>query len=304
MRLLGLARKKGGSLQHSEWVWGYLFISINLIGFLIFSLGPILASFVMMFMDWPLLKPPRFVAFENFERLFKDKLFVTSLVNTTYYVLVSVPLTTALAFFLAVLLNRPLRGRSFLRAAYFLPSMTLAVSAVMAWQWLLDPQGGVFNYMLRAVGLPTPEWLADRRIAMPTLIMVSVWQNVGYYAVIYLAGLQTVPTELYEAAQIDGASPWQRLLYITVPLVAPTTFFVVVTNMIFSWQIFDLPYLLTGGGPANSTRTLMLHMYGQAFTNLKMGYASLIAWVLFVIIFILTLLHWRFMSKREFVIEL
>lgn len=297
-------RRRAGGLQRSEWIWGYLFISLNLLGFVVFSMGPILSSFVMMFTDWSLLQPPRFIGLANFSRLMRDKLFFTTFANTFYFAAVSVPLSTIGAFLLAVLLNRPIRGRSILRGAFFLPSITLAVSVAMVWQWLLEPQGGLVNYLLRGLGLPGPQWLADRQLAMPTLIMISIWQHVGYYAVIYLAGLQTIPGELYEAAQIDGASPWQQLWYLTVPLIAPTTFFVVVTSLIAAWQVFELPYLMTGGGPANATRTLLQYTYSQAFSSTRMGYASLIAWVLFVVIFIVTMIQWRFAKERENVIEL
>ena len=221
-----------GGLRRSDWIWGYLFLSLNLAGFLMFSLGPIVGSFGLLFVEWSLLKPPKFAGMSNFTRLLGDELFLKSFLNTLYFVACFVPLVTVFGFLLAVLLNRPLRGRSVMRAAFFLPSITLTVSVAMVWHWLLDPQGGLLNYMLRSIGLTAPEWLADRYWAMPALIMVSVWQHVGYYAVIYLAGLQSIPGELYEAAEIDGANGWQRMMSITVPLVAPTTFFVVVTSMI------------------------------------------------------------------------
>jgi len=237
--------RRAGGLRHSEWIWGYLFISINLIFFLVFSIWPIIQSFIMAFMSWSLLKPPQFAGLDNFRRLIDDDLFRTTMFNTVYFVAAHVPLLTILAFLLAVLLNRPLKGVGLLRAAYFLPSVVMLVSAAMVWHWMLDPQTGVINWLLTAVGLPAPLWLAERRLAMPTLIMIAVWQDVGYFAVIYLAGLQTIPASLYEAAEIDGASGYQQMIHITVPLISPTTFFVVVTSLIAGWQTFALPFLMT-----------------------------------------------------------
>ena len=294
--------KHFGGLRRAEWLWGYAFISLNLLGFTIFSLGPIIASLGMAFMEWPLLKPPRFVGLANFVRLLDDQLFRTVFLNTWYYVAGFVPLVTVLSFLLAVMLNRQVRGIQILRTAYFLPSITLIVSVAMVWQWMLDPQAGVVTWVLKALRLPVLEFLADRRLAMPTLIVVGVWTEVGYYAVIYLAGLQSIPSSLYEAAEIDGANAWQRLVHITVPLISPTTFFVLVTGMISGWQVFALPYLMTGGGPANSTRTLLQYVYEQAYGSLRMGYAALMAWVLFLIIFGVTLLQWRFSKGGEHVL--
>lgn len=291
--------RRAGGLRRSEWIWGYLFISINLIFFLAFSVGPIIQSFIMAFMSWSLLKPPVFAGLDNFRRLLDDDMFRTVLGNTVYFVAGFVPLITVLAFLLAVLLNRQLRGVGLMRTAYFLPSVVMLVSVAMVWGWMLDPQAGVINWILSSLGLPTPLWLAERRLAMPTLIVIAVWQDVGYFAVIYLAGLQSIPASLYEAAEIDGASGIQQMLHITVPLISPTTFFVVVTSLIAGWQVFALPFLMTDGGPADSTRTFLYYTYQQAFTSLRLGYASLMAWVLFLVIFSVTLIQWRFAKGGE-----
>ncbi len=300
-RQIGLVDRlrRAGGLRRSDWLWGYLFISINFLGFAIFSLGPIIASLALSFMGWRLLQPPHFTGLTNLNQLVDDGMFFQTLLNTAYFVVGYVPLVTVLAFLLAVLLNRPLRGIGLLRGVYFMPSITLLVSVAMVWHWLLDPQAGMINFMLHSVGLPSPEWLADAHWAMPTIIVVAVWQDVGYFAVVYLAGLQSVPGNLYEAAEIDGASAWQKLTQITVPLMVPTTFFVLVISLISGWQVFALPFLMTQGGPANSTYTLLLYIYNQAFTSLHMGYASLMAWVLFLIIFLVTLVQWRFAKRGE-----
>jgi multiple sugar transport system permease protein len=292
-------RHAGGS-HRSDWFWGYAFISINFLFFLAFSLGPILASLALAFMDWRLLRPPEFIGFGNIVRLFDDPLFFQTFGNSIYFVMGFVPLVTVLAFVLAVLLNRKMLGIGLLRTVYFLPSMTLVMSVAMVWGWMLDPQAGVINWVLRAFHLPTPMWLADRSLAMPTLIMVAVWQQVGYYAVIYLAGLQSIPTSYYEAAKIDGASAWDQLVHITIPLIMPTTFFILVTSLIAGWQEFSLPMLMTNGGPANATKTILLYTYEQAFGSMRMGYASLMAWVLFLVIFIVTIIQWRFMKGGEY----
>jgi multiple sugar transport system permease protein len=286
-------------LYQSDWIWGYLFISINLLGFLVFSLAPVLASLGLAFTDWKLLQGPKFTGLANVARLLDDPLFLQTFGNTAYFVVGYVPLITVLSFLLAVLLNRPLRGIGLLRGVYFLPSISLLVSVALVWHWLLDPQAGLINWGLQAIGLPAPQWLASQVWAMPTLITIAVWQDVGYFAVIYLAGLQGIPLTLYEAAEMDGASAWQKLLRITVPLISPTTFFVVVTGLISGWQVFALPFLMTQGGPANSTNTLLFYIYQQAFTSLRMGYASVIAWVLFILIFGVTLIQWRFMGRGD-----
>ena len=190
-----------------------------------------------------------------------------------------------------------------LRGVYFLPSVTLLISVAMVWHWLLDPHAGLINYSLRTLGLPEPEWLASSTWSMPTLILIAVWQDVGYFAVIYLAGLQGIPSVYYEAAEIDGATGWQKLRHITVPLISPTTFFVIVTSVLVGWQVFALPFLMTQGGPANSTNTLLFYIYQQAFTSLRMGYAAVMAWVLFLLIFVVTLIQWRYIGRGDNVVN-
>jgi multiple sugar transport system permease protein len=295
--------RHGGGLRRSDWIWGYAFISINVLGFLAFSLVPVVASLVLSFTDWRLLQGPRFVGLANLQRLFDDPLFWQTFRNSTYFVVGYVPLITVLAFFLAVFLNRRLRGIGLLRGVYFLPSVTLLISVAMVWHWLLDPQAGLINFVLRTIGLPAPEWLASSTWSMPTLILIAVWQDVGYFAVIYLAGLQAIPSVYYEAAEIDGASGWQKLRHVTVPLISPTTFFVIVTSILAGWQVFALPFLMTQGGPANSTNTLLFYIYQQAFTSLRMGYASVMAWVLFLVIFIVTLIQWRYIGRGDNVVN-
>jgi multiple sugar transport system permease protein len=292
-----------GGLRRSDWIWGYAFISINVLGFLAFSFVPVVASLGLSFTDWRLLQGPRFVGLANVQRLFDDPLFRQTFLNSAYFVIGYVPLITALAFFLAVLLNRGLRGIGLLRGVYFLPSVTLLISVAMVWHWLLDPQAGLINFVLRTVGIPAPEWLASSTWSMPTLILIAVWQDVGYFAVIYLAGLQGIPSVYYEAAEIDGANGWQKVIHLTVPLISPTTFFVIVTSVLAGWQVFALPFLMTQGGPANSTNTLLFYIYQQAFTSLRMGYAAVMAWVLFLVIFAVTLLQWRFIGRGDNVVN-
>jgi multiple sugar transport system permease protein len=290
-------------LRRSDWIWGYAFISINVLGFLAFSFVPVVASLVLSLTDWRLLQGPRFVGLANVQRLFDDPLFWQTFRNSTYFVVGYVPLITVLAFFLAVFLNRRLRGIGLLRGVYFLPSVTLLISVAMVWHWLLDPQAGLINFVLRTIGIPAPEWLASTTWSMPTLILIAVWQDVGYFAVIYLAGLQGIPSVYYEAAEIDGASGWQKLRHVTVPLISPTTFFVIVTSILAGWQVFALPFLMTQGGPANSTNTLLFYIYQQAFTSLRMGYASVMAWVLFLVIFVVTLIQWRYIGRGDNVVN-
>jgi ABC-type sugar transport system permease subunit len=295
--------RRAGGLRRPELLWGYLFILPNIIGFLCFTLGPIVVSFLLMFTDWTIIRPPNFVGLENFRRLATDEVFVAALGNTFLYVLLYVPLVTIFAFLLAILMDRKLRGIALYRTVFFMPSVAMFVAVALLWQFLYQPSTGVVNYYLGQLGLPTPAWLSDKRWALSAIAFMNIWRHVGYYAVIFLAGLQSVPTDLYEAAAVDGANAWIRLRRITVPLVQPTTFFVLVIALIEAFQLFGEPYVLTQGGPGYATTTLVYVIYRNAFEGFRMGYAAAQSWVLFLIIFVVTFIQWRLNRERNYGLE-
>lgn len=277
---------------------GYLFLTPNLLGFLAFSLIPIIASIMLTFSRWNLASPPKFIGLKNYSYLINDELFWKYLLNTFYYAGLTVPLTIFVGFFLAYLLNRKIRGVVFFRTIYFLPSDTLIVAVAVIWSWLYNADFGLFNYVLGKLGIQGPNWLQSRTWAMPAIIIMGVWKGSGYAMLIYLAGLQGIPEEYYEASEIDGAGWWQQIRFITVPLIFPTTFFILVTSTIGAIQGFDQFYVMTRGGPAGATTTLVYYIFQNAFEWFNMGYAATAAAALFVIIMTITLLQWRF-SKHS-----
>ncbi len=282
--------------QHEELV-AYLLISPWIIGFIAFILGPMLASFGLSFFETNMFSW-KYVGLDNYTTLFSldttRSLFWKSLYNTAYYVFFSIPLTIGAGFFIALLLNQEIRWRSAYRVIYYLPSIIPGIAASMVWLYLFQPEFGVINWLLGLVGIEGVRWLFDTRTAKLVFVIMSVW-GAGGNMLIFLAGLQGIPTELYEAAKIDGAVAWRRLRHITLPMMSPTIFFVVITNIILSFQIFTNVYVMTGsaGGPANSTMMYVLHLYLVAFRQYRLGYASALAWVLFLILLLLTLLIFK-----------
>ena len=293
------AAPAAGSMARREAIAGYLFLLPNIIGFLIFTAIAVTASLVISLTNWDLLSPPRFIGLANYVKLFtNDPTFGKVLVNTIVFTAGSVPLATAIGLGLALVMNQPLRGVVLFRALYFLPVVTSMVVVALIWRWLYNPDFGVVNYALGALGVrQPPNWLTSPAWAMPAVILMAVWKQVGYTMVIYLAGLQAIPGHLYEAASIDGAGGWQRFRHITLPMLTPTTFFVLIISVINSFQVFDAVLVLTGGGPADATRTLVVYIYDQAFNYLQMGYGAHIAWVLCLIIFVITLIQWRLQGR-------
>jgi multiple sugar transport system permease protein len=266
------------------------FLAPWLLHFLALDLYPFVASFYYSLTRYSVLNPPRFIGLDNYvELLTQDPLFGVALYNTLYYAFFALGLGTTLAIALALALNTKIRGLSFYRTIYYLPSVTPAVAAAVLWIWVLDPQFGILNTFLYWLGLPSPGWLADPAWAKPALILMSLW-SIGGTVVIYLAGLQDIPAELIEAAALDGATAGQRLWHITLPLLTPVIFFNVVTGLIGALQYFTQAYVMTRGGPADATLFYALYLYESAFTYLKMGYASALAWILFLLIMGLTIL--------------
>jgi multiple sugar transport system permease protein len=283
---------------------GYLFIAPWLLGFLVFTAGPMLASLAISLNSWSLLSAPEWVGADNYRRLFsEDPLFWTSLWNTAYYVVFSVPLGIVVALSLAWLLNQRLRGMTFFRTAVYLPSITNIVAVSVLWLWIFNPEFGLFNVGLRLVGLDGPLWLQSERWAKPALIIMSLW-SAGGSTIIFLAALQGIPGELYEAASLDGAGGVARFVHITLPMLSPAIFFSLIIGIIGSFQVFAQAFVMTGaaqpgaeGGPNNATLFLVLYLYKKAFQEFKMGYAAALAWVLFFIILVFTLVQTR-LSRR------
>lgn len=275
---------------------GYLFVLPWILGFLIFTAGPMIASIVIAFMKWEVITTPEFVGVQNFTDLVRDPLFATSLYNTAFYTLIAVPLQLIVALLTAMLLNNKVRGIALYRTIYYLPSVTPVVASAMLWLWIFNPEFGLANALLDKLGLPKQLWLLDPNWAKPAFIFMSLW-GIGGTMVIFLAGLQGVPAELYEAASIDGANSRQRFWQITLPMLTPVIFFNLLIGLIDSFQIFSSAYIMTDGGPQNRTLFYVLYLYRNGFKYFQMGYASALAWVLFIIVLLFTLLQFR-LSKR------
>lgn len=277
---------------------GLLFIAPNFLGFMFLILGPVIALFYIAFTRWSAFGDPKFTGTHNWVRLAHDKIFWASFWNTFYYSAVHIPLTLVIAFALAVLLNSKLKGRTFFRTVAFFPYITSIVAAAQVWSMLFDPKSGPINTFLRLFISNPPNWLGSTAWAMPAVIIVATWREVGYYMILLLAGLQTIPGELYEAAQLDGANGWQRFWHVTVPSMRPTLFFVIVTLTIGSFKILDLTLVMTDGGPGTSTLVLAQYVYRVAFDRSDFGYASTVSLVLFAVCMVVTLIQFWYNNRK------
>jgi multiple sugar transport system permease protein len=271
---------------------GWLFASPWILGFVLWTVGPMIASLFIAFTEWDLITSPRWVGFANITLMFDDRLVGEALKVTTIYALVSVPLHLAVGLILAVMLNSRIGGLRFYRTAFYMPSILSGVAVALLWRWLFSTEFGLFNAILANFGINGPSWLGDPAWALPSLIIMSVW-GVGAGVIIYLAGLQGIPTDLYEAAQVDGATNWHRFWFVTLPMMTPILFFQLVTGLIAALQVFTQAFIMTRGGPNNSTLFFLLYLYRNAFEYFRMGYASALAWVLFIYILALTLILFR-----------
>jgi multiple sugar transport system permease protein len=285
------AARRPLTLQQRERRDFYIAISLWLIGFILFTGGPVLASLIFSFTNWTGLTTMEWIGLENFRQLlFNDELFWIATRNTLYYSFGSVILGTIGALIVAILLNQKLPGTMLLRVIYYLPSIASGVAISILWIWLFNPQVGLVNYVLSLVGIKGPLWLGSQTWAIPSLIIKSLW-GIGANMIILLAGLQSIPVSLYEAARMDGARWWHEFRYVTLPMLSPVLFFVVVISVISSFQIFTDVRVMTQGGPGTATFVFVYYIYKAAFEYSKMGYASALAWLLFLIIMILTLLQ-------------
>ncbi len=274
---------------------GYIFIAPMLIGVTCLTVFPILASIFLSFTDWNFItgiKGFNFIGLDNFKKLFSDSVFLKSLTNNLLILLV-VPIGLLISLSLAVVINKHVYLKDFFKVIYFMPYISSVVAVAIVFQVLFHPTEGPVNQFLLSLGMEDPpKWIADVNFALPSVMIILIWTNIGFQLIIYLAGLQNIPKELYEAADIDGASAWYKFRKITIPLVSPTTFLLLVTGLIGSFKVFDLIVVLTNGGPANSTSLPVFYLYDQAFVELRTGYASTIALVIFALIFLITVFQW------------
>ncbi|MBS4219144.1 sugar ABC transporter permease [Bacillus sp. FJAT-49711] len=290
---MNLTKKTRSGLYVSERRWGILLALPAILGFLIFTFGPMVASLFFSLTDWEIGGEYTFIGLDNYKTMLtEDPLFKKSLGATLYYSLGSVPLVIIVAFIVSLLLNQKVKGLSIFRTIYYLPVIVPSIASTMLWLWIYNPDFGLFNSMLKMVGLPGMQWIYDEKTAVPSLILMSTW-GIGNSAVIFLAGLQGIPTHLFEAVDIDGGNAFHKLLYVTIPSMTPTIFFNLIMSLIGTLQVFNEAYIMTAGGPNNSTLFYVYYLFRTAFQETKMGYASALAWVLFLIIMVLTMIVFK-----------
>lgn len=274
-----------------------MFIAPSLVPLLAFMVGPMAASIGVSFLEWDLLTPPAWVGIDNYRALASDPTFRSAFAHTLVFIAGYLPLVYVGGLVVALALKQGLRGIAFFRTVYFLPVVTSWVVVALIWKWLLNPEFGIVNYALGIVGIDGPGWWTNASWAMPSIILASAWKDVGFVMVILLAGLMAIPEDYYEAASIDGANAWQRFRHITLPLLSPATFFVVVISLINNFQVFDQVWVMTQGGPAGATTVVVEQIVQNAFAFGRMGYAAAMSWVLFAVILAVTLVQFR-MQKR------
>ena len=276
----------------------YLLVSPYLLHVAVFVLFPVVFSVVLTFHSWNIISPMQYIGLANYERLFKDRLFWQAIWNTLRFLIVHIPLQILLALALAELLNRTVRGASFFRAAFFLPVIVSGVVVTILWQQLLSFNSGLLNRLLTAVALPRVAWLDDPAIAMYSIAVMATWKNVGLYVILFLVGLQSVPEQYYEAADMEGATNWQKFRYITLPIINPTTFTVVVLSTISGFSLFIEPYIMTEGGPMNTTLSAVMYIYKQAFQYYHMGYSATLGFCFALIILFVVVIQKRYVEQE------
>ena len=266
---------------------GLAFLSPWVVGFTVFTIVPIILSGYFSLCDYSLLDPPMPVGLDNYRSLMRDQWFWNAMKNTAAYAIMALPAGMCVSLGLAILLNRPIRGRAVYRTAIFLPTLVPVAATAMIWLWLFNTKLGLINYVLGKIGIPPVPWLTNPNVALPAMVFMSLW-GVGHTVVIYLAGLQDVPTELYEAAELDGATGWRRLWHVTLPMISPVIFFNLIIAIIGVFRVFEIPLLMTNGGPARATQFIAMYVYDNAFLYVRMGYASAMAWIQLILVLILT----------------
>jgi multiple sugar transport system permease protein len=293
-----MARLSKGARR--EEIVGYLCVSPWIIGFVVFTAGPLLASLAISFTKWPILATPTWIGLRNYSKLLQDDAFWQSLKVTTYYSVVGIPLGLVVGLSVAILMNQGVKGIAVWRTIYYLPAVISGVAVARLWEWVFNGEFGIINTVLGAIGIRGPYWLSDENWVIPAFLIMALWGVAGANMVIYLAGLQSIPTELYEAAMIDGAGGWQRLIYVTIPMMTPIIFLRLIMGIIGAFQVFTPAYVMTDGGPGRASLFYVLYLYRNAFEYSKMGYACALAWVLFLIILGLTALVFRSSSLWVF----
>lgn len=278
--------------------YGYLLIAPYYVFFIVFIIVPILMNIVLSFSNYDFIDIS-FIGIDNYVRLFKDSLFVLALKNTLIFTVFQLLLSMSLGLVLAVLLNNKLMGIRFFRTGFFTPHVTSMVAVSMIWLWMYEPSHGMFNQMLEAVGIKAQKWLYDPSLAMGSIIFMSVWKSIGYNIVIYLAGLQSIPKNMYEAADVDGANALQKFIHITIPMLQPVTFFLLVTGFINNFNVFEQIQVMTKGGPLNSTTTVVHQIYLRAFSEFQMGYAAAMSIMLLIFVACITALNFRFSKGHD-----
>lgn len=290
----------GNNQRRREALTGYLFLMPNFLGFLFFMAIPVFASLIYSFTNYNGFKKMDFIGLQNYIRLFQDSYFRISLLNNIAFTLFAVPLSIIFGLLIAVLLNNKLFGGNMFRAVMFFPNLASVVAVAVVWKAMFNVNTGPINVFLRTIGIMNvPEWLHSPEWALPAIIIVAIWQSTGYNMVLFLGGLQGIPKDLYEAASIDGANLWQQFRYVTIPMLKHTIFLVSVLGVIGSFKVFGIVHVMTEGGPGRSTNVLVYRIYQEAFVNYKFGYASSMAFVLFAIIFIFTLIQFQIQKKNE-----
>lgn len=300
----GLAGRSGASLlrsrrARSDALWGIFFVAPQVLGMVIFVLIPMVWAFVMAFMDWPGLGDRTWIGFQNFQDQFRDDDFRAAINHTAYYTVLAVPGSVIISLLLAMGVNR-VRGKMIYRLIFFLPTVTSSVAISMVWMWMLNGDFGLINiYLLDWFAIEAPNWFVDRTWVIPAIALVAIWSGLGFNMVIFLAGLQGIPANYLEAAALDGASKWRQFKDIILPLLSPTTFFVTILSVIASFQVFDMIFVITNGGPGNASRTMVFHIYDLAFVDFTFGASASAAMILFIIILALTGL--QFLGQRRWV---
>ena len=290
--------RRGGGPLSGEGRWALLFLAPTLIGLAILSAGPVLATLAISLTEWDLLRAPKLVGLDNFVELAADDRFLKALRNTAFYTITSVPLGMVISLFLALALNQTIRGIAWIRTAYFLPVVTSTIAIALVWQWIYSPESGLLNQFLGLFGIPSQKWLSNPTLAMPAIVVMSVWQGLGTNIIIFLAGLQAIPGELIDAASVDGAGRWARFRNIVLPLLTPSIFFTGVLSLIGSFQVFDQIYVLSRQGRATDfTVTVVYFIYENGFKFFKMGYATAASWILFLIVAFFTLIYFRSQNR-------
>jgi multiple sugar transport system permease protein len=290
--------RRGGGPLSGEGRWALLFLAPTLIGLAILSAGPVLATLAISLTEWDLLRAPKLVGLDNFVELASDDRFLKALRNTAFYTITSVPLGMLISLFLALALNQTIRGIAWIRTAYFLPVVTSTIAIALVWQWIYSPESGLLNQFLGLFGVPSQKWLSNPTLAMPAIVVMSVWQGLGTNIIIFLAGLQAIPGELLDAASVDGAGRWARFRNVVLPLLTPSIFFTGVLSLIGSFQVFDQIYVLSRQGRATDyTVTVVYFIYENGFKFFKMGYATAASWILFLIVAFFTMIYFRSQNR-------